>query len=420
MIILKGLSHKTAPVNIRGCFAFNEEEIPDFVNSLKAKPYVRGGYLLSTCNRTEIYLDVDSTYAAESQKELAMSLSEHKEKADAKYFYEKTGIEAAGHFFRVAAGLESMALGEDQVLGQIKEALRIAEEAGTLTPTLLRMVHKGQETGKKVRSRTAINEGAASISYAAVELASEKISHLKERRVLLIGAGKTGELAIQSFMKRGCKHIWLANRTRAKADKMADKYHCRVYDFKDIGKATAEFDIIMTSTSSRTPLITRELISQYSGQETKPLYLFDLSVPSNIPQNVHDIHHVQLYDIDSLEQIVSKNFEKRKGEVRKAEAISEDLIDEFSEWLDSQKLKPLIRQVQENFRNIHEKELEGFKDAHRPKPENYEIARQYGQHISEKYIRMLIKNMRHITRRKNKDEYLNLINELFEISPDTK
>lgn len=413
MIGIVGLNHKSAPVEIREQFVFNEKDIVDFYNQLDHSE-VKAVVIVSTCNRTEVYFEAENCCKTKIFENILNELASFKKCTDniAPYFYTLAQSEAANHLFHVLSGLDSMALGEYQIVGQIKEAIKVSSENDLINGTLTRLFNKAFESGKRVRTETNINRGAVSMSYAAVELASQKLDKLTTHPVLLIGAGQTSELVMQNLVKKGCQLMSVANRTHSKAVEMAAKYKGKAVEFDSLLQNIVENDIIITSTGSSTALVTVDMVAEAMKQRNnRPVIMVDLSVPRNIQEEVGNIDNVFVYDVDDLANVVQKNYEMRQGEIEKAESIISELVAEFSDWMYTKNLNPAIKSISEGFKEINRAELSGFR-------KNDLKAEEYGDHITNKFIRLMIKNVKEITDNGKREEYVSMINKLFELQQE--
>ncbi len=413
MIELLGLNHKSAPIEVREKFVFCEEDIKRFVPMLKAKG-ILGAVIISTCNRTEIYVDYEEDGGFSGFEVFEQTLFDYRkvDKSLCSHFYRKSQNDAARHLFHVVSGLDSMALGEYQIVGQVKDAYNISECNNLISPVLIRLFNKAFEAGKRVRSETSICKGAVSISYAAVDLASKQLHKLTEQNVLLIGAGQTSELTLQNLIKKGCSNFTIVNRTFQKAQEVAERYNARAEEFSQMEELLLENNIVISSTASKKPLITKAMV-EYAMliRNNKPLFFIDLSVPRNVAHEVAEIPNVFVYDVDTLTNIVEDTFGKRRGEICAAEQIIEEVVAEYITWVNSRNLIPTFQSISNCFQSIHKNELEGFKKN--PKEIDYQKASEYGEHITNKLIRTMITNVRSITDNGKKQEYIQLVNELF-------
>ena len=416
MIGLLGLNHKTAPIEIRGRFVFCEEDVRRFIPGL-SEMGLTGAIVLSTCNRTEIYFDYSGSNI-ESFSDYMLSTLINWRKADThvkQHFYTYYGENVSRHLFRVAAGLDSMALGEYQIVGQLKEAFAISERQNINSSVLIRLFNKAFEAGKSVRTNTELSKGAVSISYAAVELAAQKLRNLTSHPALLIGAGQTGELTMQNMVKKGCTKFTVVNRTFEKAAELAERYNGEARTLEELDDLLLNHDIVIASTASKKALITKEKMMQIMPlRHYKPMFFIDLSVPANVEVAVGEIDNTFVYNVDDLTAVVDETFEKRKGEIDKAEEIIESFVAEFADWQHTRELTATFQSISENFQKINQQELEGF--MKKQVKNNGEDAEMYAEHITNKFIRLMIRNVKSVTDNGRKKEYIDLVNDLFKIA----
>ncbi len=415
MIGLLGLNHKSAPIEIRERFVFCEEDIKRFVPALKSEGF-NGIIIISTCNRTEFYFDINHTDITSyfNKLEHALFQSRKVDKNVVAHFYKKQEEDAAQHLFRVSSGLDSMALGEYQIVGQLKDAFSISDKYNFHSPVLIRLFNKAFEAGKKVRTHTELSKGAISISYAAVDLASKKLHNLAAQPTLLIGAGQTGELTVQNLKKKGCHQFTIINRTFEKAQEVAHRYDGEVKEFDELVPQLINNNIVIASTASKKAIITKELVEKVMIERiNKPILFVDLSVPRNVAKDVAEVDNVFVFDIDDLNAVVDETFGKRKGEISKAEKIIHKVVKDFSDWQCTRNLTPTFQNISENFQKINEAELEGF--IKRQQDIDPQKTSDYAEHITNKFIRLMIKNVKSITDNGRKEEAISLVNELFDI-----
>ena len=420
MIGLVGINHRSAHVEIRERLVFSEEEISDFGQALHSNEKGAEIVVISTCNRTEVYFnlnrdleqnDLDSvrTMICEAKSSDAGELSE--------YFYSFVAEEAVRHLFRVAAGLDSMVLGENQILGQVRDAYEVTASRKLTSTVLNRLFHASFSVGKRVRTETVINEGASSVSYAAVELASSIFDHRDERAVALVGAGETGELVLEGLVRRGYSHIQVANRTVERARSLAGKYgsETEIAEFEELESVLLDSDIVIASTSSAEPIIDRRrLVDVVEKRQGRPLFLIDLAVPRDIDEDVKSLEQVFLYDIDDLEDVVARTRELRSDEMAKAEVIVGAEADQFFLWLRSLSLSPTIRGLKQTIAAIGADELE--KLAARMPQKEFQQTKEYADYLRDKLLSVVVKRLRTLTNDGQGLEYIDLVNRLFDLS----
>ena len=411
MIGLIGTSYKSAPVEIRGQFTFLKDEIEDFSNLLKKDNDFKSLVIISTCNRTEIYFYTQKTNDVDGFNTILNALAVQKGYSDdlQKYFYFKSGKEAIEHLFKVSAGIDSLIIGEDQIIGQVKNSFATAQELKLTDGIIERLFNKAFEAGKKVRSETKINKGSGSVSSAAVDLCNKYYPDLSEANIFIIGAGQTGQLVLTSLNKKNIGKLFIANRTLSKAEELAEQYSGTALPLNKIADYLPQSDIVIVATDAKSYLITKDMLN---AVENKKQLFIDLSVPQNIDEEIANLENKQLYAVDDLSEIVNETTRRRKNEIEKAEKIIEKIAEEYMEWLVMRGLSPVFSKIKENLRQVHEQEIQGFLKANNIN--NQEVLEHYGKHISDKYSRIFIKNLRKVFKNGQKKEYMEAITELFE------
>jgi glutamyl-tRNA reductase len=359
-IIVAGLSHKTAPIEIREKLSFSSHNLSTPLQEIVNFPSIDEAIILSTCNRVEIVCT-----AADSKKvihEILLFLAEfHKLSLDEitphLYFY--SGQDAIRHVFRVASSLDSMIIGEPQILGQLKDAYHCAVANKTTGSILNRFLHKTFSVAKRVRTETNIASSAVSISFAAVELARKIFDTIEDKKILLIGAGEMAELVTRHLVSLEVKGLFISNRTFEHALPLAKDFGGKVLKFDELSGNLSQMDIIISSTDAQDILITYEKIVQaLHARKNKPMFLIDIGVPRNIDPRVNDLPNVYLYNIDDLDGIVEKNRLVREKEAKQAENIVEEEQKRFYTWLQQQEVTPTILTLKQKFESIRLKEIE--------------------------------------------------------------
>jgi len=413
MIGLLGLNHKSAPIEVRERFVFCEEDIKRFIPLLQLHG-LSGAIVLSTCNRTEIYYEKNELIVPLSASDIENLLFTFR-KADKevrKYFYHKENEAVASHLFHVGSGLDSMALGEYQIVGQIKTAVQVSKTNKLISCGLSKLFDDALKAGKQVRTETALNKGAVSISYAGVELASKKLHHLSTHPVLLVGAGQTSELTLQNLIKKSCSLFTIVNRTKEKAEELAEKYHAGVADMDQLAELLCTNDIVITSTASKKPLFDVEMVKgAMIRRENKPLFFIDLSVPRNVAMEVGNLEHVHVYDVDALNHVIENNLDKRKGEIFMAEQLIEASVADFMKWFNIRALAPTFKTISTSFQEASKNVLDGI--IKNREAEEYEKALEYGDLIAKKLIGMMIENIKTVTDNGSNREFTTVVNQLF-------
>jgi glutamyl-tRNA reductase len=359
-LLLTGLNHRTAPVEVRERIAFDERTLPAALASLRQCPGLLEGMILSTCNRVEIAATVDDHADASGAVETFLAESRSVERSwVVPYLYRYDGSDAIRHLFRVAASLDSMVVGEPQILGQLKTAYALAKEHGALSGFLDLVMTRAFNVAKRVRSETDIGESAVSISYAAVELARDIFGSLAGKRVLVVGAGKMAESALRHFRRAGVSEILIANRTRARAQPLADEFHGRVIDYESLLDSLPEVDILLASSAAPHYILTRDQMRAVIGRrKNRPMFLIDIAVPRNIEPDVNKLDNVFLYDIDDLDKTVQSNIAGRHQTALEAEEIIREEVDRMMQRLKTREVAPTIVSLQEQLESVRTHEID--------------------------------------------------------------
>jgi glutamyl-tRNA reductase len=350
-----GLNHQTAPLAVRERVVFHVERLHEALGELK-RGLAREAAILSTCNRTELYV------AGEKPAELAHWLAHYHRFAEAElqqYLYTLPNEQAVRHAFRVASGLDSMVIGEPQILGQMKEAARAAESAGTLGSLLHRLFQRSFAVAKEVRSTTRIGAASVSMAAAAVKLAARIFPSLKDQSVLLIGAGEMIELTATHFAAQAPARITVANRTLERAERLAHRFNARAIELRSLGEHLHEYDIVVSCTASSLPILGKGLVERaLRARRRRPMFMVDLAVPRDIEQEAGELDDVFLYTVDDLAGIVSSNLDARRAALEQAEAIIDAQVGRFMHWLQLREGVPLIRALREEADAARREELE--------------------------------------------------------------
>ena len=353
-----GLNHKTAPIDLRERFAFASERLDQSLKGLRQSFTTHKEVaILSTCNRTEIYCAGEEVQIPQTLSWLADA---GKTQVDvlARHTYRFEGDASARHAFRVASGLDSMVLGESQILGQLKEAVRTASDSGALGTTLNQLFQRSFAVAKEVRSTTEIGAHSISMAAAAVRLAGRIFENIQETNILFVGAGEMIELCVAHFAAKSPKTITIANRSAERADLLAQVHGGRSISLADLPKRLHEFDIVISCTASTLPLIGLGAVkSALRTRKSKPIFMVDLAVPRDIEPDVQKLDDVYLYTVDDLADVVKAGKENRQAAVGQAEAIIETGVSGFMQWLSQRDAVPAIQQVQARAQQWREAEL---------------------------------------------------------------
>jgi glutamyl-tRNA reductase len=360
-IVLLGVNHKSAPVEVRERLAFTEQACAEGLRALVDGEVVREGLIVSTCNRVEVLAETEASRLDESTSRITNFLS-RAEALPASFFqthlYRHTDDEAVRHLFRVASSLDSMVIGEPQVLGQVRRAYSIALEAGTSGRILNRLVHHAFRVAKRVRTETGIAANAVSISYMAVELGRKIFRSLEGHTALLVGAGEMAELSARHLVNAGVSRVLVANRTREPAERMAKELSAEPIDLDQMADRLVEADIVICSTAAEHYVITEDLVrAALNKRRNRPSFFIDISVPRNVDPKVGNIPNVFVFDIDDLESVISSNIREREREAERAELIVQSEIMQFHQSLRALDIGPTIGALRTKLQDIAKGEL---------------------------------------------------------------
>lgn len=361
-LVVIGLNHKTAPVEVRERISFDETSIPRALSELHSSCRVAECAILSTCNRSEVYACTTARADDEVIIKWIGSFCETEPDEFRAYLYSRAGHKAAEHLFRVSAGIDSMVLGEAQILGQVKDAYAAACAAGTTGTVLNALFQQAIAVGKRVRTETQIGRGAFSVGSVAVGLAQSIFGELSGRKVLVVGAGKMAELTLTHLLSSGVERPVVSNRTLERAKQLAERFCGEAVEFERLGSALEAVDIAITSTGSREPIITRQAVAAaMRARRGSPLFFIDTAVPRDVEPGVAELDNVFVYDIDDLQSAVDTSLRNRKAEVAKVEAIVAQETAAFAEKLRTLDAAPVITALREKFEDIRVQELEKLK-----------------------------------------------------------
>ena len=414
MIGVIGINHKSAPIQIREKFSLNGEENTRLARQMTENSHIQELVILCTCNRAEIYFKAGDCCPAGAFTLIYKELHRFTglDEDTTRYFYRYQHDEAVRHLFRVVSSLDSMVIGEYQIVSQIKEACRLARENNTVGKIFKRLFTKALETGKLVRTNTAMSNGAFSVSYAAVEKCSEQFEDLKQKKILLIGAGETGELVIKNLHKKGCQQITVTNRTTVKAEELAKRYQGKVLPFSMLMQGIHEAEIVVSSVSGKKPLFNARQLKPYLKGHSRVM-MIDLGVPRNIHPDIMELPGVCLLNVDDLKEVVAGNREKKQTYIAVAESIIEEKVMEFSDWLSIQDLSPAIQNIISAINQVHHNELAVLKKS--VSREAYLLLEKHSRQSSGKLANSLIKGLKKISNNGRSTEYVKVINDLFSV-----
>jgi glutamyl-tRNA reductase len=353
-IVLIGLNHKTAPIELRECIAFSPDQTTAALVDLKNDPAVSEVLLFSTCNRVEVLLVTEQTSeAVDTAKRLIARFNQIALSEFENVLYTHTGDQAVRHIFRVAASLDSMVVGEPQILGQIKQAYRLATQQRTAGVILNRLFHRAFFVAKRIRSETGIGGHAVSISYAAIELGRKIFGSLEGKKVLLIGAGEMAELAVAHLIRNRVGNILVTNRTFERAVELGRRFRGNPIKFEEMLTSLSDVDIVISSTGAPEFVVKREqLKAVLRKRRSRPLFFIDIAVPRDIDPQINRLSNTYVYDIDDLKGVIDENIEDRQREAIKGERIVEEAVVNFRRWYDSLDVVPTIKALRKKLEGI--------------------------------------------------------------------
>jgi glutamyl-tRNA reductase len=357
-LLVVGISHRTAPVELREAVDFTRAGVEAALTALAARSIGAEAVVLSTCNRAEVYALGESDAAADALRRFFAEYHAIEPAAIAQHLYAHRGADAAKHLFRVASGLDSLVVGEPQILGQVKTAYATASNHHLTGAVTHRLFHSAFAVGKRVHSETGLGEGAVSVSYAAIELAKKIFGSLGGLNVLILGAGEMAELTGVHLRAQKVKQITIASRTLTSAEQLARTLEGQAVPWRDLGAALSGADIVVTATGATEPVLTTSMVGDaMRSRRNRPLFVIDIAVPRDVERAVGDLEQVFLYHMDDLQVIVRENLARRSSELSSAEAIVDQEVTRFMNWLQAREITPTIVALRQRFEQIRQSEL---------------------------------------------------------------
>jgi len=415
-LAIVGVSHKTAPVEVRERLAFNTDVLRSALTALVGRQEVREAIILSTCNRVEVMAESPDDRMI---REFLCDFHQINHDSVSKHLYAFKNAEAIRHVFRVAASLDSMMVGEPQILGQVKEAYRIATDVGTVGMHLNALMNRAFAVAKKVRNETGISQSAVSISFAAVELARKIFGDLTGKTVMIIGASKMGELAAKHLKRNGVSSVLVTNRTFERAVELAQVFEGAAVPFEHFTDHMVGADIVISSTGAPHFVISRTLAEQViHRRKNKPVFFIDIAVPRDIEPAVNEIDNAFLYDIDDLQQVIDANLKERMKEASRAEQIVDSEVAAFCLKIRSREVVPVIVQLRDSMEKHRRDEIERnrrlLKDL---SPEAQAAVDQISKSLINKILHPPIELLKQMSHDPSGPELTDLIRKLFNIKP---
>jgi len=423
-LLLVGVSHRTAPVELRERVDFQARGLQGALRALAERGSAHEAVVVSTCNRAELYVACEDTEP--TRQDLVRFLSDYNDLPPsdvAPHVYDVADLDAARHLFRVAAGLDSLVVGEPQILGQVKEAHTVATEVRTAGPVLNRLFHASFAVGKRVRTETGLGSGAVSVSYAAVALARKIFGDLSGRNVVVIGAGEMGKLTAIHMKSQDVRHITIVSRTMAHAARTAEAIGgASAAPWTDLDAVLAASDIIITATGAANPILTKAHIEAVMRpRRNRPLFIIDIAMPRDVEAAAGEIEEVFLYNIDDLQATVRENLARRASEVSRAEHIVNEEVDKFGAWFRSRGAIPTVVALRERFEAIRRAELErlDFKLSTLP-PEARARVDEITHLIIEKLLLTPTEQLKSLTDAETVSTYTEALTRLFALYEDER
>ena len=360
-IVVIGVNHRTGPLALLERVAVSVESLPKAIAGLTSRLNIREAVVLSTCNRTEVYAVAERFHGAYADiRDFFCELGGLAPDELHPHLYSQHDEDAVAHLFEVAAGLDSAVLGETEILGQVRSAWQLAQVEGGAKSTLNLLFRHAVETGKRARTETAISRSTASVSHAAVEMASERLGSLVGRRVLVVGAGEMGEGIAQALVGAGVTDIVVTNRTESRAAQLAERVRGRVVPFHALPATMRDVDVLVTSTGSGAVIVDREMVATARAGLDKPLLIVDIAVPRDVDSAVADLHHVTLLDLDDLRDWAAKGIEKRAVEAQSVRVIVGEEVERFVVEVSARQAAPLVAELYAHGEAIRQAELDRF------------------------------------------------------------
>ena len=424
VFILKvGVNHITAPVEIREKLAFSENELEEAMQTLKGQKSILENIIISTCNRTEIFAVVDQLHTGRYYiTQFIENWFGINKEGFSSYLTIVDGNEAIEHLFKLTAGLDSMVLGETQILGQVRDAFFIGQQVKT-TGTIFNELFKQAITfAKRAHHETAIGENAVSVSYAAVELAKNIFSNIKDKHVVVLGAGKMGELAAKNLQGSGVSQVTVVNRTVENAEKLAQKFQAKAASMQELKEVLVSADILISSTGSEQVVLTKEKLQPIvKRRKGKPLFLVDIAVPRDLDPAIDELDNVFLYDIDNLQHIVDENLESRQKAAAHIESSIGVEITAFNQWVNELGVVPVIVGLRQKALTIQANTMKSIENKLPDLTEREKkILNKHTKSIVNQLIKEPITQAKELSSKKNADEALELFVEIFGIQDHVK
>ncbi|WP_395375540.1 glutamyl-tRNA reductase [Marinicella sp. W31] len=406
-LVLFGINHNSAPLDVREKYAFSESDYAQNLAQLLEYEEIQCAVALSTCNRTEFYLSLEQ--GAEHEQVFQKVFSAN---MDVPHFYQSLDFDCARHLFRVAAGTDSVVVGETQIQGQVKKAYEIAQSVKPLNAELEKLFQMTFKTAKSVRSATEIGKNPISVAHCAVQLSEQIFGQLQFQNILVIGAGETSELVIRYLLNHDGGSITVSNRTASKAKHLAEHFNIKSIEMNRLGHDLSEFDLVFSATSSAQPIITFEMTEHaLKTRKMKPMVMIDLAVPRDIDADIHALEDVFLYTVDDLKSVIVDNMNKRKSTLEEADRIIDAEVSLFMQWLQRLQYHALLKEFRESFISKKEEIVDAYRTGDDTMDAKLE---QLAHQLTNRMLHTPISKMREILETGSREE-IRLVAELFDL-----
>ncbi len=421
-LVLVGLNHKRAPVEVRECIAFSDEEKVPFLEGLRQAGLVKGAVLLSTCNRVELYADLNESNDPGDLVQAIRASRKAPPDVQDDVFYVETNKEAVAHLFRVASGLDSMILGEPQILGQVKDAYFLARDGGTVTTPLNLLFQKSFHVAKQVRTQTGIGQRPVTVSYAAFNLARGIFADLSTKRILILGAGEMSRILATHFVDHGVKTIKVANRTYERGVEFARQFNAEVVPWEDFPKVLIQSDIVISSTGAPRPVILRPMMETVMKiRRWSSIFLIDIAVPRDVEPAAGKLDSVYLYNIDDLQEVADEGLSERQTRAADAENMITSELDLYARFLEHQHLSDVISGVMDWVAEIQKVEVEeALRKMGDLTPRQEDILRNSVRRVVHKVLHAPITQVKKLVVEQDAAMALQVFRELFPLNQDKK
>jgi glutamyl-tRNA reductase len=416
-ILAFGINHITAPVELRERVSFSSEVMPDALTDLNRQVGVNESAILSTCNRTEVYCSLDE---ARNNRPIDWFFEFHgvKQEQLTPFLYTHPDASAVKHVLRVASGLDSMVLGEPQVLGQLKSAYQTALKAGSVGKLLSRLFQHSFMVAKQIRSSTTIGNHPVSVAFAAIRLAQQIFGNLSEQTALLIGAGDTIELAAKHLHENGLERMIIANRSLDRSQHLASEYSAYAITLGDIPHHLAEADIIITSTASQLPILGKGAVeTAIKTRKHRPIFIVDIAVPRDVEPEAGDLEDVYLYTVDDLKVVINDNIQSRRQAAQQAEEIIDTQVTHFMDWLNSLDAVSTIRALRDHAQSIQDEVLQTAREKLKRGADPDQVLQEVTRSLTNKLIHSPSTQLRSAGT-EGRDDLLSAVHELFDLKSE--